>query len=572
MVRIIRVLLPAALLAGACFRANQVATEKTKSGGERLMSQAREFADRLESEAWEAEKRANAAQWEAWTTGRDEAYQAVEREYLEYKKTFSRKEDLEAATRFLADPALAADPMLKRRIELLHNLLVTYGVPPEDLKVITELETAVDKTFSTYRAKVEGKELTTNDIYEILRTSRDRKLRRAAWEGQKGIGPLIAGQLVELMKLRNKVANEMGFPDYWRMQLSLNEIDPDELMVLMDQYASQTEEPFRKAKALIDEAVAAFTGTTAADVMPWDMSDPYFQELPEPLMPDFSKELGLGDPVEAARLFYESLGLDVSAILERSSLYEAPGKNPHAFSIDMDRSGDVRILCNVKNTLQWHSTLLHELGHALYSTFVDRSLPWVLRAEAHPFTTEGVAMFFESVASTATYLSRLAGVSESKAQAIEADLLRARRLSKLVFIRWCQVMVRFEKAAYGDPDQDLEALWWGLVQRYQLLRRPEGRKSADWATKIHIALAPVYYHNYLMGETFAAQIRHFLANKLGGPECFKDHSFVGCKPISDWFVQEVFRPGKLLPWPVLVEKATGEKLTPEYLLAELVVE
>ena len=44
----------------------------------------------------------------------------------------------------------------------------------------------------------------------------------------------------------------------------------------------------------------------------------------------------------------------------------------------------------------------------------------------------------------------------------------------LIFSRWCQVMLRFEKAMYENPDQDLNKLWWDLVEKYQRLKRPDG--------------------------------------------------------------------------------------------------
>ena len=39
---------------------------------------------------------------------------------------------------------------------------------------------------------------------------------------------------------------------------------------------------------------------------------------------------------------------------------------------------------------------------------------------------------------------------------------------------------------YGNPDQDLNKLWWDLVEKYQEIRRPEGRDAPDYAAKIHI--------------------------------------------------------------------------------------
>ncbi len=78
-------------------------------------------------------------------------------------------------------------------------------------------------------------------------------------------------------------------------------------------------------------------------------------------------------------------------------------------------------------------------------------------------------------------------------------------------------MLRFEKALYDDPDQDLNALWWDLVEQYQVLSRPEGRNAPDYASKIHIVSAPAYYHNYMMGQLFASQVHHAIAREvLGG--------------------------------------------------------
>ena len=72
-------------------------------------------------------------------------------------------------------------------------------------------------------------------------------------------------------------------------------------------------------------------------------------------------------------------------------------------------------------------------------------------------------------------------------------------------------MFRFEKACTRTRNQDLNTLWWDLVERYQLLRRPEGRNEPDWASKIHVALYPAYYHNYLMGQLLASQFSHHVA-------------------------------------------------------------
>src|SRR5262245_64283808 len=88
------------------------------------------------------------------------------------------------------------------------------------------------------------------------------------------------------------------------------------------------------------------------------------------------------------------------------------------------------------------------------------------------------------------------------------------RYQLLIFSRWCQVMLRFEKGMYENPDQDLNKLWWDLVEKYQEVKRPAGRSAPDYASKIHIVSSPVYYHNYLMGELFASQLHRAICREV----------------------------------------------------------
>ena len=74
-------------------------------------------------------------------------------------------------------------------------------------------------------------------------------------------------------------------------------------------------------------------------------------------------------------------------------------------------------------------------------------------------------------------------------------------------------MTGFERVLYGDPEADLDAAWWELVSRHQLLTPPDGRAAPDWAAKIHIAVAPVYYHTYLYGAIVAAQLSDALVER-----------------------------------------------------------
>ncbi len=201
-------------------------------------------------------------------------------------------------------------------------------------------------------------------------------------------------------------------------------------------------------------------------------------------------------------------------MIARSDLYERKGKSPHAFCTDIDREGDVRVLANITPNEYWMGTMLHELGHSVYSSKnIPRTLPYVLRAEAHILTTEGVAMQFERFSKSADWLAKM-GVKVPDPQAFDEIGAKLRRNQLLIFSRWCQVMLRFEKGMYENPDQDLNELWWAWSRSTSSSSGPTGRNAPDYAAKIHIVSAPCYYHNYMMGQLFASQVHHALAREI----------------------------------------------------------
>ena len=125
-------------------------------------------------------------------------------------------------------------------------------------------------------------------------------------------------------------------------------------------------------------------------------------------------------------------------------------------------------------------------------------------------------------------------------------------------------MYRFEKALYEDPDREsLNDIWWDLVERLQLINRPPERNDPDWAAKIHVAIAPVYYHNYVLGHLTAAQLRNHLEKQIvGGP--FFTSELAGRYLLEVFFGQEA-RDN----WEYTMLRATGERLNRTYFLEML---
>jgi peptidyl-dipeptidase A len=509
-------------------------------------------------------KEASLASWNANITGTDHDLKLSEEASFALEKVYTDPVAF-AELKAIKESAAVKDSILSRELELLYNMYLGGQVDTALISARLKMETEINKKYLNFRAKINDKAFTDNQIEDILRTSVSGPELKAAWEAHKMIGPVVAEDIIKLVKQRNLIAGKLGFGNFHEMSLKLSGQDPAEVTAIFDELDNLTRDAFAGLKNDIDTYYAKRYKIKASELCPWHYQNRYFQEAPEIYTVDFDSYYKNQDPVKLAASYYDGLGLNVDGILAKSDLYEKPGKNQHAFSTDIDREGDVRTLDNVTPSEQWMGTILHELGHGVYSYYNDRSLPFTLRTEAHTFTTEAIAEMFGRFATDPAWMQSMNIIDEKEAAKISENAHKALRLQMLVFSRWAQVMYRFEKAMYENPDQDLNKVWWDLVEKYQMLRKPEGRNMPDWATKIHVALYPCYYHNYLLGEVLASQLYSYLETNVT-----KNPSFTYDKAVGIWLKEKIFMPGSRYYWNDMIERATGEKLTAKYYASQFV--
>jgi len=490
---------------------------------------------------------------------------------------FKRSADLQIQlNKITADPAEFArlkafkkggqvkEPLLKRQLDIIYDSYLENQIPVAQMEAMVKLQAQIEQKFNTFRARVDGTVMTDNGIEQILRNASDSRQLEAAWKASKEIGRLVAADILRLVKLRNAAAKQLGFADFWEMQFKLSEQDPQAIESLFDELDLLTRDGFVALKKTIDAFLAARCGVNAEQLMPWHYQNRYFQEAPVIYPVELDVYYKDKDLVQLTSDYFKGIGLPIDDIIVRSDLFEKPGKYQHAFSSDIDRGGDARVLCSVKPDSYWMNTLLHEFGHSAYSKFNDPRLPWTLRDAAHAFTTEAIANLFGRFAASPAWMRAMSVIGADEAQRIAAPSRDALRLQQMVFSRWSQVMFRFEKSMYENPDQDLNRSWWELVEKYQLLKMPVGRNEPDWAAKIHIALYPCYYHNYLLGELLASQLLYHIAGAVLKSENVEDQSFVGRPEVGRYLIESVFKPGMRWPWNEMIERASGEKLTAKY--------
>ena len=511
----------------------------------------------------------NLVYWEAATTGKAEKFEEFKQLQLQIRRIYSDANDF-ARLQAFDESKSVTEPRQARQLDKLYCAYLQNQIEPTLLAQIVELDTNVQQGYNNFRAMLNGRSVTMSDIYTILTTEKNGAKREAAWQASKQVGNVIIDYFLALIRLRNQAAQKLGFDNYYAMAIITGEQNPMELDLLFEELEWLTREPFIRLKKELDAILAKSYGIAPRDLMPWHYHDPFFQRTPLVYELDLDRYYKGRDIKELARKYYAGVGLPVDDILARSDLYDREGKYPHAFSHDVDRKGDVRVLANLQDTERWMETLLHELGHAIYDKYRDPKEPWLLREPAHGFTTEAIAMFFGRLSRNAAWMQKMLDLSDEETARIKQVSDRYLQFQQILFVRWALVMYHFEKALYANPDQDLNSLWWDLVEKYQLLRRPPGRPDAGWASKLHFTTAPCYYHNYMLGELLASQLHYHVVYNVLKLESDEGLSYVGDQRVGRYLRENVFGPGARYPWQKMIVQATGEPLSPKYFVQQFV--
>ncbi|MGE5381643.1 MAG: M2 family metallopeptidase [Methylocystaceae bacterium] len=502
----------------------------------------------------------NREHFAADTTGRDIHYQNSQR--LQEQLT----DIYQSAIAYywlslLRKSGLITEPHLKRELELTYLDYLGSQGDRTQLDVIINQQTELERTFAIFRPQWEGKTVTNLDLKNVLASATNEEQLASAWMSGCQIGRIAGPKLINLVKLRNNLAREQGYRDFFQMKLVLNEQNEQELDTIVNQVEMLTCQDYSLYKQQMDTAMAKRYGIPVNQLKPWHYQQIFLQQVP----PAYGERLDqYYQPVDITRAiadYFEQLGLPGQRIINDSDLKPREGKYPYAYCMDIDRQGDVRILANLSDDTDSARTLLHEMGHAVYDHGLSSSLPWRLREPASTALTEGVAMMFGDMASDPEWLHSRLGLSPGETQRLEAAGSSTRQLDDLIFCRWAIVMYKFEKALYANPDGRLDDYWWQLVKRYQLIDAPDQPPPCVWAAKVHLATAPVYYYQYLLGRIIACQLAAGWHKDLTAAQ--GQPTFVGV-----YLRDCVFAPGASLTWQDLLKSATGQKLDPMVLVQD----
>ncbi len=423
----------------------------------------------------------------------------------------------------------------------------------------------------------------TNDLDRVLTTSTSLEERRRAWEASKEVGRTLRAGLVELRDLRNGVAREMGYHDYFELMVSNYGMSVDELMELLERLVSEVEPLYRAlhcwARARYAERyhVAELPASLPAHWIGnrWGQSWPGLVDGV-----DLDALVAHREPewvVRQAERFYVSLGFPElpASFWSESDLYPVPAgqtrrKNAHASAWHIDLEADVRSLMSVEPTWSWFTTTHHELGHIYYYGAYSRpEVPYLLREGANRSYHEGMGDLIALAASEEPYLREIGILPEGQSIDQDAWLLDSALTGPIVFLPWSAgVMSHFERDLYAGelPEAELDARWWELVGRFQGITppgpRPEG--GCDACTKTHINDDPAGYYDYALANVLVYQLHDHICRELLHQDPHACN-YYGHREVGD-FLRSIMAPGASRDWREVLREATGSDLSAEPML------
>ncbi len=467
-----------------------------------------ERADRflkLANAGYQALFRVNSeAQWKAVTDVTPEHDAAAEVTGKAYAAFNGNPAMITEARELLTHQKELSELTVRQLKQLLLNAAEGPMTNPDLVAKRVEAETKQASILNSFEFKLNGQKITVNEIDNKLEKSTDLNERKTVWEASKESGPALKPNLVVLRDLRNGVAKEMKYPDYFSLEVASYGMTTDEMLKMLDDWMVTLRPLYLQLHTWAKYKLAEKYHQPVPKKIPahwinnrWGQEwsglveaaniDKYFEgRKPEWI-------------IKTAKQFYTGLGFSPlpESFWQKSDLYPLPPdskrkKNTHVSCWHVDLENDIRSLQSIEPNARWYFTAHHELGHGYYFKVYTRpEVPYLLRLGAAPGFHEGVGELIAFASSQVPYLQSReilpAGFKPDKTAFLLDDAL-ARSIPFIYFS--CGVMPHWEADIYAHnlPPDQWNARWWKYVSDFQGIEppSPRGEEFCDAATKTHI--------------------------------------------------------------------------------------
>ncbi|MEO0076283.1 MAG: M3 family metallopeptidase, partial [candidate division WOR-3 bacterium] len=296
--------------------------------------------------------------WTQYTTGFDfgvnQAYEKLT-EVLKNKKYYDIIKEYQQKQ---------LDPLDKRRVDIIALAFKPYHLSDElnqlDLKIQNKT-VELSQILNKFRFTLDGKEIRSTEIAQILRSEPDREKRKRAFLCRAQINkPLIDGGFIDLINMRKEYAKLYGAKNFVEYRLEFDELEPQ----IFDNWQAQ----IRKFLPRMKKTYQTFGKQFIKDenVMPWDLA-----YISAQIAPQLNQQVDMSKYYDAIKNLFLKFGIDISKYNITYDLFPRKNKSEWGYSFTIRTGKDNRILANVENRYHEFGVLLHETGHAIHSFMLD---------------------------------------------------------------------------------------------------------------------------------------------------------------------------------------------------------
>ncbi len=338
------------------------------------------------------------------------------------------------------------------------------------------------------------------NFYGLLRhmESVDRDERAEAYRAwaalYEAISPKLDEQYDELVRLRTRMAHQLGFASYTDLAyLQRRRFD----------YTREDTARFRKQiLAIVTPAVAELRGRQRAR-LGVDVLRYYDEAL---LFPEGNANpVGSVDElVEKARRMYMEMTPETGeffGFMTRYRLFDLqtrPGKRMGGYMTSFPSYQAPFIFSNFNGTSADVDVLTHEAGHAFQGYLAMRSIPVRMLSGSTSEINEIHSMSMEHFAYP--WMELFFGENTEK-------YLTAHLIGALSVLPYMAVVDEFQHRVYAEPEMDAarrRAVWREIERLYMPWRDYDGvdflEEGGFWMQKQHIFLYPFYYIDYALAQ------------------------------------------------------------------------
>lgn len=489
----------------------------------------------------EMETRLSKLSWVQYTVGYDFG---IDEAYEELNKFLQDKENYELVLEYKNQDL---DPIDKRRVEIAYNAIKSYHLSDE----LNELNLKIQKKtnelsmiLNTFRFKLDGKEVSSVELAQILANEDDRELRKSAYFARNQINqPLVDGGFIDLINMRKEYAKAYGDVDFVDHSLKQNELSTSIFQTWGDEVKSRKDNINKKrseyAKKFLNDDV----------MMPWDGA-----YISGKIAPAQNTTVDMSSYYETLRSFFLNFDLDLDKFNITYDIFSRKNKSEWGYNFPIKDGVDSRILANVKNKYHEYGVLLHETGHGIHSSLMNPE-EILLNQGVSGIIAEGIANLFGSFLYNEMFYKSFFDKS------VEAEFKELREFQKVNGLRAIGDIF-FDQELYRrdiNSIEDIYNLYFNINE--ELFGDKPFDQAPPFGYRIHHTTHPIYLHNYFMGDATCEMLRKVFYKKYNVKS-------IGEKPkeFGQFLIEEVINPSGLYNYEELFKKISGEEFSLKWYL------